>query len=695
MEWKIDFRWIVISSHPDIHKDLIKILTSFRERGLPQFQIDTTNQEQEGIEKIRTAFVERKPYALAFVDTQTVKQIWNADPNIQAVICVTSSDDRWKEVLDQLGINNTDFLILKEPFDSTSVRQIASALTQKWYLKHIENQSVSMIHATLESSSDGVLVANNAGKITYYNHKFVELWEVPNFILSAGHKDIFFEYASKKMEKPREFLEKIKRVKEGSPAVDADVTTFQDGRVFEWYTQPQKLDQDVIGRVWSFRDITERKYLEKRLEHQATHDALTDLPNRIFLVDCIEQAINMASRKGRMVGIFFFDLDRFKLINDNFDHASGDEFLKNVAKRLRNSSRRQDTLARLGGDEFVLVVTDIKRESDLIKIASKLLKIIKEPYKMRGKEIVVTSSIGISIFPRDGANAGELLRTADLAMYRAKEAGANQFQFYTVSLNDTSMRYLQINLELQHAIENHEFFLCYQPQINFLEKRIIAVEALIRWKHPKRGVVLPMDFIPVAEEMGFILPIGEWVLKTACRQAKLWQDKNFPSIRVAVNVSTLQIKNMDFSKKIQEILRETGLQPEFLEIELTENVILGAKEIYETIDDLKKIGLRIVLDDFGTGNSSLNYLRKIKVDSLKIDKSFVERMNVDKNNDVILKAIITMASGLNLDVIAEGIETKEQLDILKERDCQNGQGFYFSKPVSAEEIEKIFTKRNF
>lgn len=738
MEEQMDLRLIVIDDNPEIHKDFIKILTTntnsstfkdldaqlfggeseFTKSLLPKFLIDTANQGQEGVAKIHTAIGEKKPYALAFVDIrmppgwdgiETIKHIWEIDPNIQVVICTAYSDYSWDETVKQLGMSD-NFLILKKPFDNVAVRQLACALTKKWLLmdetkRHTQlleqrvdertsslQKSLSIIRATFESSADGILVIDNKDKIVDYNNKCIELWKAPPAIIEKAEKNAFFAYAAEQVETPDKFLAKIKNINSEPELINVDTVALNNGRVLEWYTQPHKLNDKAIGRVWSFRDITEQVCLKQRLEHQAMHDTLTDLPNRVLLADRIKQAIASAKRNNTMVGILFFDLDRFKLINDSFSHTAGDELLIAVAKRLSSVVRQNDTLARLGGDEFVMIITDLENETQLVDITSKLLNLLRQYFNINHKEISVTASVGISIFPQDGETPEVLLRNADLAMYRAKGAGANQFQFYIPSMNEQSVQRLELEAELQHAIDHNEFFICYQPQVDLLTQEVIAVEALVRWNHPKKGIVLPVEFIPLAEEIGFIIPIGEWVLRTACQQNKLWQDRGLPPIRVAVNVATPQIKSPDFINTVRTILQETNLPAKFLEIELTENIILETKEIVNIVNELKEIGVQIVLDDFGTGNSSLNYLRKVSLNGLKIDRTFITNLEENNSDSVILKAIITMANGLNLEVVTEGIETQEQLDLVKAQKCRDGQGYYFSKPLSAEKIEEFLVK---
>lgn len=742
MSLETDFRIIVIDDNPAIHQDFIKILTTnYKSKNLesleaelfedtktesesvvlPRFQIDTATQGQEGVLKIQKAFEEQNPYALAFVDIrmppgwdgiETIKHIWACDKDMQVVICTAYSDYTWEKTVQNLGTSD-NLLILKKPFDNVAVRQLACALTKKWQLmneatKHrlmLEKtvqertdslqQSLSLTRATLESSNDGILVVSQQGEIVDYNSNVVEMWKVPVEIFEKKDYQQFLEHGLLQLQNAADFVGRVQKLNDSPEEISIDTLRFNDERIFECYSQPHKLHNVTVGRVWSFRDITQRVLLEQRLEFQATHDMLTGLPNRVLLQDRMLQAMARAERNGTRMAVLFFDLDRFKLINDSLTHQAGDELLVAVASRLNAVLRKEDTMARLGGDEFVVLASMMNSEDDIIFFTSKLLSLLRKPFKVMGRELFVTGSIGVCLYPDDGKSSDELLRNADLAMYYAKELGGDQFQFYTNTLNAKVLARLEQETELQRAIEQQEFMLYYQPQIDVVTDKMISVEALLRWQHPTKGVILPLDFIPLAEESKLIVPIGEWVIKTACQQIKAWHDAGLPKIRVAVNVTTAQFQQDNFVRTVQQILEETGLQAEYLEIEVTENVMLTNKGLVEIINQLKALGVQIVLDDFGTGNSSLNYLRKVPVDRLKIDKSFVQGISETKQDDeekngaVIVQAIIAMAHSLNLNVVAEGIETASQFKFLKDQHCEDVQGFYLSQPLSAKELESF------
>lgn len=735
------FRILIIDDNPAIHKDFIKILTVskqsdelsdldkklFGSRGsdvnvisLPKFQIDTANQGEEGVIRIKQAIEEKRPYALAFVDIrmppgwdgiETIKHIWKLDQDIQIVICTAYSDYSWEETTKQLGMTD-NLLILKKPFDNVAVRQLTCALTKKWQLMHSSRdqtkfleksveertrslqRSLSLTKATLESSKDGILVVANNNKIVDYNNQFIEMWKIPPAIIEAKKIEIIIEYVLDQLKNPDKFLQNVNSLKNKSEEINFDVIKFKDGRIYELHIQPHKLGKKTIGRVWSFRDVTNRIYLETELEHLATHDPLTNLPNRALLTDRIHRAIEFAKRNNSSIAILYIDLDRFKLVNDSLTHAGGDKLLQAVAERLLSINRAEDTVGRLGGDEFVLVAEISNDYTHIINLAEKLLNSFRKPFYIMNRKLVITASIGISFYPIDGKTPEELLSNADLAMYYAKNSGADQFQFYTNEMNKKALQRFENESELRLAIEKNQFFLCYQPQFDLLEKRIISVEALIRWKHPKKGLILPLDFIPLAEETGLIVPIGEWVLRTACKQNKVWQESGIPPIRVAVNVATRQFRQTNFVQLVKNILKETGLKPEFLEIEITENAIITGYGVLEAINELKNMNVQITLDDFGVGNSSLNYLRKINLDRLKIDQSFIQNIDHNRNNKVIIDAILSMAHGLNLEVLAEGVETQNQLNYLQKKHCQKIQGFYLSKPLDPHECEKLLQEYN-
>jgi diguanylate cyclase (GGDEF)-like protein len=437
----------------------------------------------------------------------------------------------------------------------------------------------------------------------------------------------------------------------------------------------------------------ERKQAEETIRHQAYHDALTHLPNRMLFQDRFAQALARAHRNEEMLAMLFLDLDRFKTINDTLGHAAGDRLLQQVADRLNHSLREGDTVARLGGDEFMVMLTGFRQVEDVAKVARKLLRIMRPPFFIDGNELHITTSIGISLYPYDGENAETLAKNADIALYRAKEHGRNNYQHYTPSMNARAFEQLTMENKLRHALERREFVLHYQPIIQVETERIVGTEALIRWKRSDGVLVPPGEFIPLTEDMGLIGPIGEWVLRTACRQNREWHSNGTAPCVVSVNLSARQFQQQDLAETVGDILKETRLDPRLLELELTESTLMhNVESARRTLDVLKGMGIRLSIDDFGTGYSSLSYLRRFPIDSLKIDHSFVRDCIQDVDDATIVAAIVSMARSLKLKVVAEGVETQEQLEFLRTLKCDTAQGFYFSRPVPADDFHAILTR---
>jgi len=457
----------------------------------------------------------------------------------------------------------------------------------------------------------------------------------------------------------------------------------------------------VAGKAGVFRlrgvmvDMSTRKEMEARLEYLAHYDALTGLPNRTFLFNRLEQAIVYGVRHGRAAAVLFLDLDRFKIINDSLGHSAGDQVLRDVAARLESCIRSGDMVARLGGDEFVVLLEDMASAQDATLVAQKLLDRFTLPFMVKNpeggqQEYHFTTSIGISLFPDDGDDAHVLLRNADTAMYRAKEQGGNNYQFYAAEMTERARRRMSLESALHRAVEQEEFVLHYQPQVELASGRVTAVEALLRWDHPEQGLIPPIEFIPLLEETGLILSADEWVLRTACRQQRAWVEAGLPPVRMAVNLSARQLRHQEFVEGVFGIVADTGIEPGALELEITESMVMQqVEEVHTMLNRLADAGIGISMDDFGTGYSSLSYLKGLPIDTLKIDKSFVSDITADPDDAEIVATIIAMAHSLKLKVIAEGVETREQLDFLCAHACDAMQGYYFSKPLPADEIPRL------
>ncbi len=465
----------------------------------------------------------------------------------------------------------------------------------------------------------------------------------------------------------------------------------------EWLTISAICDEEgnTIQYVSVFNDISERIKREEHIKYQAYHDALTKLPNRYLLYDRLNMNISHAHRNQEKLAVMLLDLDRFKRINDTMGHPAGDMLLQEVALRLRDSLREGDTVSRLGGDEFCIIVEDIKHVENTLKVAQKIFKALSKPFLLRDHELYITTSIGVSIYPNDGADVDSLIKNADTAMYEAKAQGRNSVRLYTSSMNDEALKRLAIENEIIKGLEKEEFVVYYQPQLCLRTNKITGAEALIRWQHPELGFLLPGKFIHIAEETGLVELLGNWVLSTACRQNKLWQEKGHTAINISVNISAMQFQQKSLIKSVNVALQKSGLAAGYLDLEITESSAIQDQDFaIMLLKELKKNGLQISMDDFGTGYSSLALLNKLPIDRLKIDRSFISNIGNDVEKQAIVSAIIAMAKSLGLTVVAEGVETQEQLEYLKEHHCDEIQGYLISTPVKAEDFEALLIKYN-
>jgi diguanylate cyclase (GGDEF)-like protein/PAS domain S-box-containing protein len=439
------------------------------------------------------------------------------------------------------------------------------------------------------------------------------------------------------------------------------------------------------------KEIFERMQAEQRIWHIAHHDALTGLPNRTLLHDRLEQALTQAGRDGHRVGVMFIDLDRFKSINDTLGHAIGDELLRHVAERLNGVVRAVDTVSRHGGDEFIVVLRQIAGADDAVLVAEKIIAALATPLRVQGHELRATPSIGISIYPDDGTQALQLMKNADTAMYHAKARGRNTFQFFAERMNEEATHFFHLEQQLRQALDSNQLLLHYQPLVNMQEQVVCGMEALVRWHHPDHGMMSPADFIPVAEETGMILRLGEWVLAEALHQNRRWQEAGYAFLPVSVNLSPRQFRQKGLVDSVRRLLAETGQPARLLELEITESSLMqDVDETLEKLNELAAMGVQLVIDDFGTGYSSLNHLKRFPVHKLKIDQSFVRDLGIDWDDGAIVSAVVGLARALNLETLAEGVETRAQLDILRNYGCHRFQGFYFSPPLAADQADMLF-----
>jgi len=559
-------------------------------------------------------------------------------------------------------------------------------------------QEKERAQVTLASIGDAVLTTDVQGKITYLNSVAETMtgWtnEEAQSLPVERVFDIYPENSQLVLEQP---IHQCLREQRTIALANHAMLRQRDGQpsfqIEDSAAPIRDREQQVIGAVLVFHDVSEKRALLRSLSHQAHHDALTDLPNRLLFKDRAHQAILQARRQKEQVAVLFLDLDDFKLVNDTLGHAAGDNLLCLVGERLQASLRQEDTVARQGGDEFLILLPKLSSEQQAAQVVQKLLEMLAAPFQISEQEIYITASLGIAIYPVDGEDPEDLIRHADMAMYQAKAEGSNHYHFYTSALNKRLSERLALQNELRRGLERQEFMLYYQPQYRLSDRQLCGMEALVRWQHPDRGLLLPGSFISIAEESGLILPLGAWVLRTACAQNKQWQEQGYPPIRVAVNLSARQFRQKDLVRQIAEILTVTGLESQWLELEITESLSMeNVEQSIETLQNLKMMGICLAIDDFGTGFSSLSYLSRFPLNTLKIDRSFIMVLNGRPDGQAIVSTIIQLAQTLGLNVIAEGVETEEQLDFLRTKGCDQVQGFLLARPMPVEKMVNYFEK---
>ncbi|MFZ0198448.1 MAG: EAL domain-containing protein [Candidatus Sulfotelmatobacter sp.] len=580
------------------------------------------------------------------------------------------------------GRDETQFIAIKQDISGRKQAEQALRRAEEKYRAIFEDAVIGIFQA----SADGRLLNVNRAfaEIHGYDSPEQMLVELSNLNAAA---QLFVE--PKRMDVLRQVLGEKELVR------DFELDVYRRDRSERVVLVNVRAVRDASGNMLFYEgtveDVTARKVAEERVQFLAYYDALTGLPNRTLLQDRLATALAGARRRKDKVALLFLDLDRFKLINDSLGHSFGDLLLQEVAQRLKKWAREQDTVARLGGDEFLIVLTGVKNIADAAVAADRMTKSMTAGFVVQGRPLNITCSLGISVFPEHGTNSETLIKNADAAMYFAKESGRNNFRFFTKDLSAQAVERLTLENSLRPALEKNEFFLMYQPQVDIGTGRIIGLEALLRWQHPNLGLVPPDKFIQIAENVGLIVPIGEWVLRTACSQARKWQDEGLPAVMVAVNISAIQFRQKGFCKLIRKVLDETGLPAKYLELELTESLLLdNADLMLSVVEELKAMGVTLAIDDFGTGYSSLSYLKHFPVSKLKIDRSFVRDVAVNPDDAAITTAIISMAKSLNLKVIAEGVEDEAQMSFLRAQRCDEIQGYYFSKPLAVDKVaEKL------
>jgi diguanylate cyclase (GGDEF)-like protein/PAS domain S-box-containing protein len=614
-----------------------------------------------------------------------VDRLFAAAPQVPIIVLCTVQDEFVAKEAIQRGAQ--DYL-LKEHLNNYLLPKTLAAVIERAAITEALFDEKERAQVTLNSIGDAVISTNVEGRITYLNLVAERLTGWP-----TG------EATGRPLEEVLRIIDAETRATIANPMAKATeenatvglpptcILIRRDGveSAIEDSSAPiHDRRGQVTGAVMVFHDVSASRALTLKLAYIAQHDSLTGLPNRSLLNDRLSQAIAVAQRHHTALALFYLDLDRFKLINDSLGHPVGDRLLQSVAMRLGECVRATDTVSRLGGDEFVILLSEVAHDKDAAVCADKLLQAIRMPYMLDDHELHVTASIGIVIHPGDGVEVEALLQNADSAMYEAKKHGRNIFQFYRSDLNSSASERQALENGLRHAIQRHELELYYQPIVSLSTGAIAGVEALVRWHHPTFGFVLPEQFISIAEESGLIVPIGRWVLREACRQAKAWQDVGFPRVRLAVNISAVELRSREFVAGVGTILAHTGFDARNLELELTETFLMqDSKSTALVLSAIKELGVQLALDDFGTGYSSLSYMRRFPIDTLKVDRSFVRDLTMDASDASVVSAVINMGRSLHMRVVAEGVEALDQLIFLKEHGCSEAQGYHFSQPLRA------------
>jgi diguanylate cyclase (GGDEF)-like protein/PAS domain S-box-containing protein len=671
-----------------------KIRETLAAAGAGSFTVQWVRGLSESLESLREGGIAAVLLALSLTDSQgieTFDRVFAAAPNVPILVLAGNAN----EVLAKqaVGRGAQDYL-LPEHLDSyTLPRALRNAIEHKAVEDALYAEKDRAI-VTLNSIGDAVLCTDISGNITYLNLVAESMTGWQREEATGRALAEVFQIIDGSTRKPaRDPMEMAVRQDRTVGLIVNCVLIRRDG--FESAIEDSAAPihdraGQVIGAVIVFHDVSAARAMSFQMTYSAQHDVVTNLPNRLLLKDRISQAIALARRQSRSIAVLFLDLDRFKYINDSLGHATGDKVLQSVSKRLLAAVRGSDTVSRQGGDEFVILLSEIAYPEAAAASAKKILLSLNAPHSIEGQEAHVDGSIGISVYPEDGEDAETLIKNADTAMYHAKERGRNGFQFFKAEMNLKAVERQYIEAGLRCALEQKEFLLHYQPKVNLDTREITGIEALIRWQHPARGLLLPAQFIPIAEDCGLILQIGRWVLREACGQARAWQDAGLPPMRIAVNVSPIEFRDSGFVENVRTTLSETGLEARYLELELTEGVLMAdAQSTDSLLQELKTMGIHLAVDDFGTGYSSLSYLRQFPIDVLKIDQCFVQQITSNSGDSPIVTAIISMGKSLKHIVVAEGIETREQRAYLQTQSCAEGQGYFFSRPLAAAQFAHL------
>ncbi|MDO8654469.1 MAG: EAL domain-containing protein [Undibacterium sp.] len=683
-------RIIIITNLPGDADTLTAVLGSARDG---PFEVEWVRHLSTALKRLRMGGIDAILVDLSLPDSHgiaTFDQLFAAAPHTP-IMTLSVEDDALAVEAVQRGAQG---YLLKEHLVSSLVPQTLRNIIQRKAVEDAFYKEKARAEIALNSIGDAVICTDMEGIIDYLNIAAEKMtgW---SRLDASGHAlgDVFKIINGITGKPERNTVELVLEVNKSIGLPPDTVLVRRDGShvsiedsaapINDWDGQP-------TGVVIVFHDVSLAQSMAKKMAHLAQHDFLTNLPNRALLNDRIAHAIILSKRNNSQLAVLFLDLDNFKHINDSLGHATGDKLLQSVTQRLSGCVRGSDTVSRQGGDEFVILLAEGKSEEDAAATANKILGVLALPHSIDQDELYVTTSIGISIYPADGEDAETLIKSADIAMYHAKEKGRNNFQFFRSSMNIRAVERQLIEANLRTALEKNEFVLHYQPKVNLDTGLVTGVEALLRWIHPDLGMVLPARFMRIAEDCGLIVPIGRWVLLEACTQAKRWVDAGLMPISIAVNISAVEFRQKHFFEGVRTILNDTGLDPGYLELEITESVLMrDAQASAAILQELKNMGVQLAVDDFGTGYSSLSYLERFPIDVLKIDQSFVRDIAIDTDNGIIVSAVIGMGNNLKLRVIAEGIENQAQLSFLKSQNCEEGQGYFFSHPITADQFYEL------
>jgi diguanylate cyclase (GGDEF)-like protein/PAS domain S-box-containing protein len=618
-------------------------------------------------------------------------RILAASPHVPILVLSTPEHENVARQAVQHGAQD---YILDDRLDTYALSKALHNMLERAAIAEALFTEKERAEVTLNSIGDAVISTDAAGSVTYLNQVAEAMTGWPSAdALGRPFSDVFrIHHGADSGSSPDPMVTAMERNQTGGLAAGC-VLIRRDGfesPIEDSVAPIHDRSGRVTGAVMVFHDVTQAREMSQRMSYLAHHDYLTGLPNRMLLNDRLSQAITAAHRQRQQLAVLFIDVDRFKHINDSLGHAIGDQLLLSVADRMIANVRSSDTVSRQGGDEFVILLASVARADDAALSATKILAALSAPHHVKEHDLQITVSMGIGIYPDDGADAETLVKNADVAMLHAKDNGRSNYQFFRADMNEHALERQSLESGLRHALERCEFVLHYQPKVDLETQTITGAEALIRWRQPGRGTVLPDKFIPIAEQCGYIVPIGRWVLREACRQTQVWLEADLAPTRVAINVSAVELRSKGFIQGVREVLLETGLDARYLELELTETALLqDPASTIAVLHELKRMGVLLTLDDFGTGYSSLSYLKRFPIDALKIDKSFVHGLCTSASDANIVSAVISMGKSFGLKVIAEGVETRDQLLALRAQQCTEGQGYYFQRPIAAGEFVRL------